>query len=80
MQKKLLFYNWVFVVTEPFNITVNDFNAKKSAYYSLVLIATELVASRTQCTVTTKINIKKFEVKSSVLFLHAKYATKIIKI
>ena len=40
---------WVFIVTELFNIAVNDFNAKKSAHYSRVLVVTELVESRTQC-------------------------------
>ena len=37
-----------FIVTELKNITVNDFDAKKSARYSWVLVVTEV--SGTQCT------------------------------
>ena len=40
----------MFVVTELFNIAVNDFDAKKSTCYSRVLDKTELVVSGTQCT------------------------------
>ena len=38
----------VFVVSELFNIAVNDVDAKKSARYSRVLAVTELVVSGTQ--------------------------------
>ena len=38
----------MFVLTELFNIAVNDFEAKKSAGYSRVLV-TEFVVSGTQC-------------------------------
>ena len=38
------------VVTEFFNIKVNDFDAKKSARCSRVIVETELVVSGTQCT------------------------------
>ena len=37
------------VITEHFCIAVTDFDAKKSARYSSVLVATELVVSGTQC-------------------------------
>ena len=37
------------IVTELFGIAVNDFDAKKSARYSRVLVVIELVASGTQC-------------------------------
>ena len=40
---------WVLVVTELFNIAVNDFGAKKSAHYSWVLAVTEVVVRGTQC-------------------------------
>ena len=42
-------YKWVLVVTELFNMAVNDFDAKQSACYSRVLVVTELVLSGTQC-------------------------------
>ena len=42
-------YKWVLAVTELFNIAVNDFDAKKSAHCSQVLVVTELVVSGTQC-------------------------------
>ena len=45
MQKKLIFY----VVTELFNIAINDFNREKFACYSRVLVVTEVVVSETQC-------------------------------
>ena len=41
---------WVFVVMELFNSAVNDFDTKKSARYSWVLVVTELVASETEST------------------------------
>ena len=41
---------WVLIVSELFNITINDGGAKKSAFYSRVLVVTELLVSRTQCT------------------------------
>ena len=41
MQKKLC-YKWVLVVTERFNMAVNDFDAEKS-------FVTELVVTGTQC-------------------------------
>ena len=43
MQQKLL------VVTELFSNVTNDFDPKKSARYSRVLVVTELVVSGTQC-------------------------------
>ena len=49
MQKKLLVKKGVFIVTELFNIAVNNFDAKKSARCSRVLVVTELVISGTQC-------------------------------
>ena len=42
-------YKWVLVVTELFNMAVNDFDAKQSARYSRVLVVNELVLSGTQC-------------------------------
>ena len=50
MQKKLLFHEWVLIVTELFNIAVNDFDTNKSACYNWVLAVTELVVRGTQCT------------------------------
>ena len=44
-------YKWVLLVTELFNMAVNDFDAKQSARYSRVLVVTELVLSGTQCNV-----------------------------
>ena len=38
-------YKRLLVVTELFNIAVNDFDAQKSAHYSRVLLVTELVVS-----------------------------------
>ena len=38
-------YKRLLVVTELFNIAVNDFDAQKSARYSRVLLVTELVVS-----------------------------------
>ena len=49
MQKETAHYKWVLIVTELFNIAVNDFDAKKSAHCSQVLVVTELVVSGTQC-------------------------------
>ena len=46
MQKKLL---PIRVVSEIFNIAVNDFGAKKS-HSSRVLLVAEIVVSGTQCT------------------------------
>ena len=37
------------VVTELFNIAVNDTHAKKSVCYSRMFVVTELVVSGTQC-------------------------------
>ena len=37
------------IVTELFNIAINDSDAKKSAHYSWVLDVTKLVVSGTQC-------------------------------
>ena len=39
----------VLIVTELFNIAVNDFDANKSTRCRRVLVATELVVSGTQC-------------------------------
>ena len=50
MQKKLLVISGCSFVTEPFNITDNDFHAKRSARCARVLVVTELVVSGTQCT------------------------------
>ena len=47
MQKKLLIRVRVLVVTELFNITINDFDAKKSVRCNQVLIVT--VVSGIQC-------------------------------
>ena len=41
---------WVLDETELFNIAVNDFDAKKSILCSRVIVVTELIVSRTQCT------------------------------
>ena len=38
------------IVTELFNTSVNDFDAKKSVLCSRVIVVTELIVSRTQCT------------------------------
>ena len=38
---------WILIVTELFNIAVNDFDAEKSARYSPVLVVTELVVCGT---------------------------------
>ena len=40
---------WMLVVTELFNITVSESDAKKTAHYSRVLVVTELVVSGIQC-------------------------------
>ena len=48
MQKKLAIINGC-SLTELFNIAVNDFDGKKSARYSRVLVVTELAVSGTQC-------------------------------
>ena len=48
MQKKLLVIS-VCSLTELFNTAANDFDGKKSAGSSWVLIVTELVVSGTQC-------------------------------
>ena len=42
------------VITEHFNIAVNDFDAKKSARYSRVLVVIEFVVSWIQCKRTIK--------------------------
>ena len=39
----------VLIVTEVFNIAVNDFDSKKSTRCRQVLVVTELVVSGTQC-------------------------------
>ena len=52
--KETASYKWVLVVTELFNIRVNDFDVKKSAHYNWVLVVTELVVSGTQCIVCYK--------------------------
>ena len=39
----------LFVVTKFFHIAVNDFDTKKYACYSRVLVVTKLVLSDTQC-------------------------------
>ena len=41
------------VVTELFNIPVNDFDTRKSARYSSVFVVNELVVSETQCSRTS---------------------------
>ena len=43
-------YKWMLVVTELFNIAVNQFDAKKSS--RTVFVVTELVVSEIQCTET----------------------------
>ena len=40
----------MFTATKLFNIAVNDFDAKKSACCSWVLVVIELIVSSTQCT------------------------------
>ena len=40
---------WILIVTKHFNVAVNDFDAKKSAQCSWVLLVTGLVVSGTQC-------------------------------
>ena len=47
--KKMARCRRVLVVTEDFNIAVNDFDAKKSTRCSRVLVVTELVVSGTHC-------------------------------
>ena len=37
------------VPTKLFNITVSDFDAKKSAGYNWMLVVTEFIAKETQC-------------------------------
>ena len=49
MAKETARYKWVLVIDELFNMAVNDFDGKKSAPYSRVLVVTELVVSGTQC-------------------------------
>ena len=49
MQEKTAHCKWVLFVTELPNIALNNFDAKKSARCSRVLIVTELVVSGTQC-------------------------------
>ena len=43
-------YKWMLVVTELFNIAVNQFDAKKSS--RTVFVVTKLVVSEIQCTET----------------------------
>ena len=74
--KKAVRWKWLFVVTEYFNIVVNDFDAKKSTRNSPVLVVTKLVVNRAQCTLhsrnkihshlahssfATNINLQRFE-------------------
>ena len=47
--KKTARWREVLLITELFNIVVNDFDAKKFTRYSRVLVVTELVVSGTQC-------------------------------
>ena len=47
--KETACYKWLLIVTELFNMAVNDFDAKQSPRYSRVLVVTELVLSGTQC-------------------------------
>ena len=47
--KETPYYKWVLIVTELSNIAVNDYDTKKSAHCSQVLVVTELVVSGTQC-------------------------------
>ena len=48
------------IVTELFNIAANDFDAKKFACYSWMLIVTKLVVSGTQCTLNESEGQGKF--------------------
>ena len=42
-------YRWVLIVTELFNMAVNDSGAEKSAPFSRMLVVTKVVVSETQC-------------------------------
>ena len=60
----------VLVVTELFNIAVNDFDAKKFAPCRRVLVVTELVVSGTQCTLKFRVGFEDAtKQKISVYFL-----------
>ena len=48
--KETVRYKWVLVVTDHFNMAVNDFDSEQSACYSRMLVVTELVLSGIQCT------------------------------
>ena len=48
-KKTLLITSGVLVATELLNIAVNNFDAKKSARCSRMVVVTELVVSGTQC-------------------------------
>ena len=50
MQRKLLVFWRVLVVTELYNIAVNDFDAKESARCRRVLIVIEIAVNVAQCT------------------------------
>ena len=64
MQKKLLVISGVLVVTELFNIAVNDFDAKKSACYSRMLVVTEIVVCGIQCTIVELLKVKPKKLQS----------------
>ena len=51
--RKTAHYKWVLVVTELFNIAINDFDIKKSSRYSQMFVVAELVTSGTQCNTET---------------------------
>ena len=52
-------YKWELVVTELFNIAVNDSDAKKSDPYSRLLAVTELVVSGNQCKQETRMHFSR---------------------
>ena len=60
-------YKWVLVVSELFNIAVNDVDVKKAARYSRVLAVIELVLSETQCRLLTTTDGMPFPIVFSYL-------------
>ena len=58
------------IVTELFNIAVNDFDAKKFADCGQVLFVTELLISGTQCSTIVTLLLPANEVWGKVICLH----------
>ena len=73
--KKTSHYRRVLVVTQLFNIAVNDFDAKKSTSCRRVLVVTEL-ASGTQCSDTKKSLLSTVPFGSENILVYIQHTTK----